>query len=166
VDMVRVRRVDEDLADAAPEEGVSTGRDARVHGVVHAGVGELRPVVPPTRGLVDADARFAPGAAAIGLAGAEVERVAARVVGIGCQRADRVLRDPAREVCPARVCCGGGARSPNTAAGGANPETAVTGHTRRSDDERRVTTCCRCRGPWRMTAHRAGWCSEAARTTA
>src|SRR5262249_60453997 len=69
VDVVRVRWVDEDLADAAPKEGVSTGRDARVHGVVHAGVGELRPVVAAIRGLVDADARFAAGAAAIGLAG-------------------------------------------------------------------------------------------------
>ena len=134
VDMVRVRRVDEDLADAAPEEGIRTRRDARVRSVVHASVGELRPVVAAVGSLVYTDARLAAGAAAIGLAGTEVERVAARVVGIGGQRADGVLRDPAREVCPARVRCESVVRSPNATAGGANPETAVTGHARRSDD--------------------------------
>jgi len=88
-----------------------------------------------------ADARFAAGAAAIGLAGTEVERVAARVVGIGGQRADRVLRDPAREVCPARVRCESVVRPPNATAGGANPETAVTRHARRRDDENWATAC-------------------------
>ena len=141
VDVVRVRRVDEDLADAAPEEGVSTRRDARVRSVVHAGVGELRPVVAAVRRPVDTDARFAAGAAAIGLAGTEVERVAARVVGIGGQRADRVLRDPAREVCPARVRCESVVRPPNATAGGAHPETAVTRHARRRDDENWATGC-------------------------
>ena len=141
VDVVCVRRVDKDLADAAPEEGVSTRRDTRVRSVAHAGVGELRPVVAAVRGLVDTDARLAAGAAAIGLAGTEVERVAARVVGISGQRADRVLRDPAREVCPARVRCESVVRPPNATAGGANPETAVTRHARRRDDENWTTGC-------------------------
>ena len=131
--MVRVRRVYEDLADAAPEEGVSTRRDAGVRGVAHAGVGELRPVVAAVRGLVDADARFATGAAPIRLARPEVERVPGRIARGGRQRADRVLRDPAREVCPARICRQGIVRPPHAAAGAANPETAVTGHARRSN---------------------------------
>src|SRR5262249_31044377 len=69
VDVVCVRRVDKDLADALPEEGVSTRPCTRGRSVGHAGVGELRPVVAAVRGLVYADARFAAGAAAIGLAG-------------------------------------------------------------------------------------------------
>ena len=71
----------------------------------------------------------------------EVERVAARVVGISGQRADRVLRDLAREVCPARVRCESVVRPPNATAGGANPETAVTRHARRRDDENWATAC-------------------------
>src|SRR4029453_7538690 len=150
VDVVCVRRVDKDLADAAPEEGVSTRRDTRVRSVSPAGVGGLRPVFAPVRGLVYTDARLAAGAAAIGLARTEVERVAARVVGISGQRADRVLRDPAREVCPARVRCERCVRPPNATAGGANPETAVTGPARRSDDEHRTTGC----GCIRLTGER------------
>src|SRR6187549_3017325 len=92
VDVVCVRRVDKDLADAAPEEGVSPRRDTRVRSVAHAVVGELPPIVAAVRGLIYTDARLAAGAAPIGLARTEVERVAARIVGIGGQRADRVLR--------------------------------------------------------------------------
>src|SRR5262249_20277830 len=69
VDVVCVRRVDKDLADASPGEGVSNRRDTRVRRVAHAGVGELRPVVSAVGVLVYADPRFAAGAAAIGLAG-------------------------------------------------------------------------------------------------
>ena len=97
--------------------------------------GELRPVVAAVRRLVDADTGLAAGAAPIGLTRAEVERVAGRIVRIGGQRADRVLRDPAREVRPARIRGESVVRPPNASAGDADPEPAVPRHARRRDDE-------------------------------
>src|SRR5207237_5569721 len=119
--------------DPAPQEGVARVR-AVIRRVVDARVSELRPAVAPVGRLVDTDAGFAPRGATVPLACADVERVPARVVGIRNESADGVESQNAGEPCPGRARRERIVRPPDAAAGGADPEPAVTGHARRSGD--------------------------------
>src|SRR5262249_55244454 len=111
------------------------------------GIRQLRPRVAPIRGLVNPDAGFASGGAPVPLARTDVERVPARIVGIGDESANGVKSQDASKPRPTRVCRQGVVRPPNAAAGGADPETAVTRYARWSNDQRRVTARRRCRRP-------------------
>src|SRR5207237_1431834 len=132
-EVVRVGRIDDDLVDPTPQEGIARVRTG-VGRVADTGVRQLRPRVATVRGLVDTDAGFAPGGASVPLARADVEGVTARVVRIWDECANGVESEDAGEPCPARTCRQGVVRPPNAAAGGGNPETAVSGHARGSDD--------------------------------
>src|SRR5439155_23306951 len=132
-EVVRVGRIDDDLVDPTPQEGIArvcTG----VGRVADTGVRQLRPRVATVRGLVDTDPGFAPGGAPVPLARADVECVTARVVGICDESANGVEIEDAGQPCPARARSERVVRPPNAAAGGGNPETAVTGHARGGDD--------------------------------
>ena len=93
VEGVRVARLDDDLADALAAELVLAERPA--------------PRVAAVGRLVEADAGDAAGAARVRLAGADVDRVAGRVVRVDRDRPDRVDPERAREV----VQCGVPARA-------------------------------------------------------
>src|SRR5207249_6883061 len=80
-EVLRVGGIDGDLVDPAPQEGVARVR-AGVGRVVDTGGWQLRPRVVAVRGLVDTDAGFGAGGAAVPLARADVERVPARAVRI------------------------------------------------------------------------------------
>ena len=115
-EVLRVGRIDDDLVDAAPQEGV-----ARVHTgvgrVADTGVRQLRPGVAAIRGLVDTDAGLASGGAPVPLARTDVERVPARIVGICDESANGIESQDAGEPCPARICRQGVVGPPNAAAG-------------------------------------------------
>jgi hypothetical protein len=89
--VVRVERVDREARDAAPP-----GDRQRA--------GDERPVVAAVRGLVEADAGLAV-AAAVRLAGADVDRLAGLVARVDQDRADGVRRDVVGDVLPVRVAC-------------------------------------------------------------
>ena len=98
-EMLWVGRIDNDPVDPAAQEGIARVR-AGVSCVVDTGVRQLRPRVAAVRSLVDTDACFAPGRAAVPLARADVERVPAGVVRIGDESADGVESEDASEPCP------------------------------------------------------------------
>src|SRR4029077_4442584 len=108
---------------------------------------QLRPRVAAVRSLVDSDASLAPRRAAVPFARADVECVPTRVVWICDESANGVESQDTGEPCPTRARSKRIVRAPDAAACSANPEPAVPWHARRTDDQRRVTTRCRCRGP-------------------
>ncbi len=110
-DVPRVARVDRDLADAA----VLGDREAPRHEV---------PVVAPVGRLVEAEAGLAVARAA-GLAGADVDRLAALVGRVDQQRADRRRVEPVGERLPLRLLLQRVVRPPDAAAGRADVEAAV-----------------------------------------
>ena len=113
-------------------------RDPRDRPVV--GDGE-RPVdARPVGAVVGRPVEAEPGlavAAGVRLAGADVDRPAGRVVRVDGDRADRVRRDPVRDVLPGRVLGQRVLRPPEAAAGRAHIEGALLRLALRVDGQRR-----------------------------
>src|SRR4029077_2751032 len=145
-EVLRVSGIDGDLVDPAPQECVARVR-AVVGRVADTGVRQLRPRVAAVRSLVDSDASLAPRRAAVPFARADVQCVPTRVVWICDESANGVESQDTVEPCPTRARSKRIVRAPDAAACSANPEPAVPWHARRTDDQRLVTTRCRCRGP-------------------
>src|SRR5262249_24168626 len=118
-DVVRVARLDRDPRDRAVVGGCERAR--------HEG-----PRLALVGRLVQAEARLAV-AAAVRLAGADAERLPARVVRVDGDRADRVRRDSGRDLLPLQVVLQRVPRAPDAAACGADVERAARGAALRAD---------------------------------
>ena len=95
-----------------------------------------RPVRAAVGRLVETEAGLAV-AARVRLAGADVDRLAGRVVRVDGDRADRVRRDPVRDVLPVRVRRERVRRAPDAAARRADVQRALLRLALRVDGERR-----------------------------
>ena len=122
-DVARVARLDRDPRDRAVVRGRERTRHERPAGAV---VG----------GLVEAEPGFAV-AARVRLSGADVDRPARRIVRVDGDRADRVRRDPVRDLLPRRLLRERVLRPPHTAARRADVDRAVLRPALRVDRQRR-----------------------------
>ena len=122
-DVARVARLDRDPRDRPEVGGGERARDER-------------PVRAAVRRLVETEAGLAV-TARVPLTGADVDRLAGRVVRVDGDRADRVRRDPVRDLLPVRVRRERVGRPPDAAARRADVERALLRLALRVDGERR-----------------------------